>query len=98
MFQRRPSRVQVLMIALMGLAAAALAGWAIPELIGVFTECTECTYSEWVWDLPLWAVLLITVVQAVVGIAAIWSGGHYLEGWARRRKLERQAKDPQRPD
>lgn len=77
------------MIALMGVAVAALIGWSIPELVGAFGRCVECTYSEWVWDLPLWAVLVISAVQLVVGFLAVGSVWHYLEGWVRRRRAEK---------
>lgn len=96
-FRVKPTRVQVLMIALMVIALTSLLAWVVPELIGVFSPTAEDTYSEWVFDLPLWAVLTIVGVQVVVGLAAIGSSWHFLEGWGRRRRLERERKGPELP-
>lgn len=93
MFQRRPTRVQMVMIALMGVAFGALGLWLIPELIGVFSSGTEDTYSEWVFDLDLWAVLGIGSLHAVAGVAFIWSAGHFIEGYARRRRVEKRTRE-----
>ena len=93
MFRRSPTRRQWMMIVLMGIALAALIGWGVVELGGVFSEAKEDTHSEWVWDLPLWSILLLSAVQIVVGILAVASTWHYLEGWARRRRTERRLRD-----
>lgn len=92
MFRRTPTRVQWVMIVLMAIAFAALLLWLIPELIGVFSPEREDTYSEWVWDQSLWFVIGLSLFQAIVGLVMIASTWHYLEGWARRRRLERQSR------
>ena len=84
--QRKPTRVQKAMIFLMALAFTALLLWAIPELIGVVSPAAEDTYSEWVWDLPLWAVLVIAGLHAVAGLLFVWSAGHFIEGYRRRKE------------
>lgn len=91
-YRVRPTLSQWAMILLMGLAAAALLGWLGFELAGAFSTQREDTYSEWVWDLPLWAVLSVIGLQVIVGIAAIGSAWHFIEGWARRRRREREQK------
>ena len=90
MFRRTPTRRQWVMIVLMAIAFAALLLWLIPEFMGVFSADVEDTYSEWVWDLPLWALLVLSGFQAVIGLVMIASIWHYLEGWARRRRIERE--------
>lgn len=91
MFQRKPSKVQKLMIALMGIAFAALLIWLVPELIGVLSPAAEDTYSEWVWDLPFGPLLGIVLLHGVAGILMIWSAGHFIEGYRRRRRKEQNA-------
>lgn len=76
------------MIVLMGVAFGALALWLIPELIGVFSLAAEDTYSEWVWDLDWWAVLSIAALHGVAGVTLVWSAGHFIEGYRRRRREE----------
>lgn len=98
MFRRTPTRPQAIMIVLMAVAFGALLLWLIPEFVGVFSEATEDTYSEWVWDLPLWAVIGLSVLQGIAGFALIASVWHYLEGWARRRRIERGAKRGHLPE
>jgi len=79
------------MIVLLAVALIFIAWWTVIELTGAFDGTQdEDTFSEWVWDLPLWSVLLISAVQIIIGYAAIASTWHYLEGWARRRRRERQ--------
>lgn len=77
------------MIILMGIAFGALFVWLVPELIGVFSPAAEDTYSEWVWDQDLWAVLSIAGLHGIAGVVLIWSAGHFIEGWKRRRDIER---------
>lgn len=89
-FRRSPTRPQTVMIALMTVAFGALLLWLIPELIGVFSEEREDTYSEWVWDMPLWFVVTLSAFQGLIGLVMIASIWHYLEGWVRRRRKERQ--------
>ena len=88
-YQRRPTTVQTVMIVCMGVAFGALFIWLVPELLGAFSPAAEDTYSEWVWDQPLWQVLTIASLHMVAGIAFIWSAGHFIEGWKRRRDDER---------
>lgn len=83
-FQVKPTGVQSLMIALMGLAYAALFIFTIPEVRGILAGGEEDTYSEWVWDLPPWAVYAIAAVHLIAGIALVWSSGHFIEGMIRR--------------
>lgn len=73
------------MIALMGLAFGALAAFLVPELIGVLSPGTEDTFSEWVWDLPTWAVWVVSVLFVLAGVPLIWAAGHFLEGNSRRK-------------
>ena len=77
------------MIVCVAVIVFALIAFAVIELSGVFDPAGEDTFSEWVFDLPLGWVLTIAGLSVVVGVVVVWSGGHYLEGWARRRKLER---------
>jgi hypothetical protein len=78
------------MIGLMGAAFLAMFLWVIPELIGVFSEEAEDTFSEWVWDLPLWAILVIVVLFCVAGLLMIGASWHFLEGYGRRRRKEKE--------
>lgn len=89
MFRRSPTRVQWVMIVLMGVAFGALLLWTIPELLGVASPDAEDTYSEWVWDLPFWTgVLPIVILHLIAGVLLIWSAGHFIEGYRRRRDIE----------
>lgn len=92
-YRRKPTKTQRVMIALMGIAFAALLAWTVPELIGVFSPAAEDTYSEWVWDLPFLGMLAITLLQGIAGVLLIGSGWHYIEGWSRRRREEREARE-----
>lgn len=85
MRQRYPTGIQKVMIALLGVAALSIGMFALPEIAGIFSPELEDTFSEWVWDLPLVAVLVISSVFASVGAIAIWAAGHFLEGWQRRK-------------
>lgn len=89
MFRRSPTRIQKVMIVLMGIAVGALLVWAVPEVMGVVSAAAEDTYSEWVWDLPFPAVLAIAGLHGLAGILFVWSAGHFIEGWRRRRDIER---------
>lgn len=90
MFQQDPTPVQRIMIALMAVAFIALMLWLVPELIGVFDPATEDTFSEWVFDLSFGPVLSISVLFIFTGVAFVWAGGHFLEGYKRRRRIEEQ--------
>lgn len=80
-----PTGVQKLMIALMIPVWVSLFLWLIPEVRGIFDPAAEDTYSEWVWDLPLWATLSIAALHLLAGVLFIWSAGHFIEGWVNRR-------------
>ena len=88
-FKTAPTKAQGVMIVLMAVALVALLLWTIPELIGVFSDKAEDTYSEWVWDLPLWAIGSIVFLQITAGILLIGSSWHFLEGYGRRRRIEK---------
>lgn len=83
-YQVKPTKVQGLMIGLMMLAYTALLIFTVPEVKGILAGGQEDTYSEWVWDLPTWAVLTIAVIHLIAGIALVWSSGHFIEGMIRR--------------
>ena len=85
--QVKPTPVQKLMILYMGILWTSAFMWLIPELRGIFARGYEDTYSEWVWDLPLWLVLVIAALHLVGGVLMIWSAGHFIEGWIARRGL-----------
>ncbi len=85
MKQRKPTKPQQAMIALMAIAFTSLALWLIPEVQGIISKKPEDTYSEWVWDLPLWATLTIAAFHLVAGVLFVWSAGHFIEGWQARR-------------
>lgn len=93
MCRRKPTRIQKVMIVLMAIAFAALGLWAVPEVLGVLSETAEDTYSEWVWDLDLWAVIGIAALHGIAGVLMVWSAGHFIEGYARRRKVEKRTRD-----
>lgn len=59
--------------------------WLIPEVRGIVDPAAEDTYSEWVWDLPLWAMLTIAALHLVAGVLFVWSAGHFIEGFSARR-------------
>lgn len=78
------------MIALLTIALAAIVAFAVPEVAGIISPGAEDTFSEWVWDLPLWAVLSISLVFSVVAVIAAWAGVHFIEGYVTRRRKERK--------
>lgn len=83
--QRAPTPAQKLMIALIAGAFLFLLAFLIPEFVGVFDPAPEDTLSEWVFDLPLPAVLGIAGLFVLTGVVFVWAGGHFVEGWNRRR-------------
>ncbi len=85
MKQRKATPIQKTMIGLMAVAFLSLGLWLIPEVRGIFSKQPEDTYSEWVWDLPLWAMLAIAAFHLVAGVLFVWSAGHFIEGWQARR-------------
>ena len=89
LFEKLPTNAQKWMIRLMVMAYGAMLIWLVPELRGVLDPREEDTYSEFVWDtddLPFWS---ITVFHFLAGTAFTWSGGHFVEGRARRRRIEK---------
>jgi len=92
MFQRHLTRAQWIMIVLMGIAFAALIGWLVVELSGIFGGTAESTFSEWVFDLHISAVIAVALLFVVTGILFVWSAGHFIEGYARRRRIEARTK------
>lgn len=89
-YQRKATKVQVLMAVLIGVCFLSLVGFAIPEIAGIISPELEDTFSEFIWDLPLAVVIPITVVFLIVGVIASWAGVHFIEGWVERRKHERR--------
>ena len=87
--QRKPTSVQKKMIYLMGGAFGFLFIWLVPELQGVISSGEEDTYSEWVWDLPGIWMYVVSALHAVAGVAFVWSAGHFIEGYKRRRNREK---------
>ena len=77
------------MIGLMASSVLMLLFWSAIELVGVFSSESEDTYSEWVFDLPLWGVLAVVALHLVWGFLLIGSAWHFLEGWGRRRRIEK---------
>jgi len=88
-FLKSPTTPQKWMIALMGMSVFLLLLWTVIELIGVFNRRPEDTYSEWVFDLHVFWVIAIVLFHLVWGFLLIGSAWHFLEGWYRRRRIER---------
>ena len=88
-FRVKPTKTQAVMVGLMVLAFSAMLVWVVPELMGVFSEAAEDTYSEFIWDLPLGWVIGVVVLQVIAGILLIGSSWHFLEGYGRRRRIEK---------
>lgn len=78
------------MLALVGGAFFLLLLFLVPEAIGITSPAEEDTLSEVVFDWPLWATLLTSALFALFGGLAVWAAGHFIEGWIRRRKKERE--------
>ena len=83
------TRGQWVMVILMAVFWASALFWAYPEMLGVLSDATEDTYSEWVWDLPFWATAGITLLHVIGGVLLLGSAWHFLEGWGRRRRIEK---------
>lgn len=80
-------------VILMAIAMLALLLWVVPEMMGVLSEEAEDTFSEWVWDLPAWAIGIISFLFVIAGALFIWAAGHFWEGYGRRRRHERRTLD-----
>lgn len=76
------------MLALMGAVAVLLIVWAVYEIRGIVSPQGEDTYSEWFFDLPLWALIPLSILHLTAGILFVWSSLHFVEGWIRRRQHE----------
>lgn len=87
-FRVSPTKKQIPMVILMAIVWISLFLWVIPEIFGVISPEFEDTYSEWVWDLPIWGLLVIVFLHVVAGILLLWSAGHFVEGYVRRRRKE----------
>jgi len=75
----------------MGASIVLLLLWSVVELVGVVNPNVEDTYSEWVFDLPLWGVITIVFIHVVWGVLLIGSAWHFIEGWVVRRRKERKS-------
>lgn len=82
---RRMTKPQKWLAFLMTLVFLVLAVWLIPEIAGVLDPAAEDTYSEIIFDLPLGWVLLISLLHLVAGVVFVWSAGHFIEGYRRRK-------------
>lgn len=78
MRQRKPTRSQWWMIGFMVLIIIGLFGFAFFEIRGIIDPAPEDTFSEWVFDLPTWANLLISSVSIALGAILSWSAIHYV--------------------
>lgn len=100
-FRKPGTPVQKLMTGLMALAFLALLVFLVPELIGIFSPASEDTWSEWVWDQDLWLVLTISGIFALAAVLLAGAAWHFIEGYGRRRTVERRGfwrRAPEVPD
>lgn len=88
-FRVTPTRVQWVMAVIMMIVFVLLSIWLVPEIMGVIDPAAEDTYSEIVFDLPWGWVLAVAFLHLAVGVAFVWSAGHFIEGYKRRRDIER---------
>ncbi len=88
-FRKLATKPQKWMIWSMIAAYVALLTFLVVEVIGVTSAQPEDTLSEWVWDLPFPAVVSIALLFFLTGLAFIWAGGHFIEGYGRRRMIEK---------
>ena len=88
-FRVKPTKTQAFMVGLMVIAFSAMLLWVVPEMVGVFSPAAEDTYSEFIWDLPFWAVVVVVLLQCAAGLLLIGSSWHFLEGYGRRRRIEK---------
>ena len=83
------NKAQWVMVILMTIFWVSALVWVVPELIGVFSEAAEDTYSEVIWDLPIWAMLTVTGLHILGGVLLLGSAWHFVEGYGRRRRIEK---------
>ena len=83
------NKAQWVMVALMLVFWVSALLWVVPELIGVFSETAEDTYSEVIWDLPLAGMLAVVGLHIVGGVLLLGSAWHFVEGYGRRRRIEK---------
>lgn len=88
-FRRKATKAQKAMIGCMAVAYAGLIGFLFWEIPGALDTIRENTLSEWVWDLPLPFVLSISGLFFLTAAVMAWAGGHFIEGYFRRRQIER---------
>lgn len=91
-FRRSLTKVQKVMAGLMTGVFLLLGAWLVPEIAGVIFPEAEDTYSEIIFDLPWLAVLAVSGLHLVAGVVFVWSAGHFIEGYKRRRGIERRHK------
>ena len=89
MFLKKATKAQKWMIGAMALAFAGLLTFLVIEVVGIFSSRGEDTLSEWVWDLGFGWVIGIALLSFLTGAIFIWAGGHFLEGYGRRRMIEK---------
>ncbi len=87
-FLKKATKAQRWMIGAMALAYVGLSTFLVIEVAGIFSSRGEDTLSEWVWDLSFGAVVGIALLFFLTGAIFIWAGGHFLEGYGRRRMIE----------
>lgn len=78
MRQVAPTRSQKIMLFFMSMILAGLIGFTIVEVRGILSPLPEDTFSEWVFDLPTWAILVIDVPFVAVAVIAGWASIHFL--------------------
>lgn len=59
------------------------------EIPGIVNDVPEDTFSEWVWDLSWFSVLLWSLGGAILCLICGWFALHAWEGWIERRRRER---------
>jgi len=66
------------MIFFMLLIIVGLAGFVFWEVKGIIDPALEDTWSEFVFDWPIWANVTLGLVSIVVAVFAAWSAVHYI--------------------
>lgn len=89
-YQRDPTPAQWVMIICIAVILVALIIFGIWEINGILSGIPEQTFSEWVWDLEVWALIPFTAVSMVLTIVLGWFTLHIWEGYISRRRRERK--------